>query len=132
MHIPDLEILAGGWVAVGWLHPDYPFSKGEVPTDFVSRLRQFTSRWGDSVDALNWGVAAGIHTCEFCGKVHASGTFGVMTSRQVYYVPEMIGHYIEAHSYAPPAEFIAAVMACPIPGTLEYNRVADAFASRLT
>jgi len=31
----------------------------------------------------------------------------------IYGSPSMIAHYIEAHGYAPPEEFIAAVLRCP-------------------
>jgi len=31
----------------------------------------------------------------------------------LYLAPELIVHYAEEHAYAPPAEFIEAVLACP-------------------
>ena len=31
----------------------------------------------------------------------------------VYLAPELVVHYVEEHAYAPPAEFIDAVIACP-------------------
>jgi hypothetical protein len=39
----------------------------------------------------------------------------------LYVAPAMIGHYVEHHEYAPPAEFIAAVATSPLPGTSEYQ-----------
>ncbi len=123
-HIPDMATLGGGCVAVGWLHPDHPYSRSPVPADFVVRLKEFVRAWGKSVSALGWGIRMGFHTCEFCDKASASGTFGVPAGDRVFYVPEMIVHYVEQHGYAPPAEFIAAVMACPLPGTQEYGAAA--------
>ena len=129
-HIPDMQTLESGHVAVGWLHPDSPFPKVEVPKEFVARIKEFAARWGDSIEALNWGAAGGYHTCEFCGKAHASGTFGVPSGDRMFFVPEMIAHYVEKHGYSPPADFIAAVMTCPLPGTREYGIVVRPFTNR--
>jgi hypothetical protein len=107
-------------LAVGWLHPDHPYTRGEMPTAFVERLNEFARRWFESIEALGWGVACGYHTCEFCGKAWGSGTFGVPFGDRLFYAPEMIAHYAEQHGYAPPAEFVAAVLASPLPGTQEY------------
>ena len=119
-HIADMRVLDSGHVAVGWLHPEHPFSRAEVPPAFLAKLKGCAELWGESIDALNWGAAGGYHTCEFCGKAWGSGTFGVPAGGRLFYVPEMIAHYVEHHEYAPPAEFVAAVMACPLPGTPEY------------
>jgi hypothetical protein len=119
-----------GHFAVGWLHPDHPFPQGDVPEAFLARLKKFALRWGDSIDALGWGAAGGYHICEFCRKACGSGTFGVPAGDKLYYAPEMIAHYVEAHRYGPPAEFIAAVLACPLPGTPEYVAAAKPFVWR--
>jgi hypothetical protein len=119
-HIADLEPLDYGSVAVGWLEPEFPYPRGAVPPAFAARLREFARRWGESVEALEGGVAMGYHTCGFCGKAHGSGTFGVPSGDTLYWCPELVAHYVEQHGYAPPAEFVAAVMACPLPGTPEY------------
>jgi len=42
----------------------------------------------------------------------------------------MILHYVKEHGYLPPADFVEAVMACPIPGSDEYRKAAKAFATR--
>ncbi len=42
------------------------------------------------------------------------GSGGVRVLRPLVYVaPELIVHYIEAHGYRPPDEFIQAVLRCP-------------------
>jgi hypothetical protein len=122
MHIPDMQEndYAPNHFAVGWLHPDHPFPTGEISSEFTLRLKQFASAWGESIHALNWGAAGGVHICEFCGKAIAAGTFGVPAGDKIFHAPEMIAHYVERHSYVPPPEFIAAVMASPLPGTPEY------------
>src|SRR3712207_3644799 len=104
-HIPDMTVLESDLVAVGWLHPDHSFPRGAVPPEFVVRLKEIARRWGDSINTLGWGATGGYHTCEFCGKALGTGTFGVPTGNQLFFVPEMIAHYVERHEYAPPAEF---------------------------
>jgi hypothetical protein len=126
-HIADLEVLEAGLVAVGWLHPDHQFPQADVPPEFLAKLRGFVEKWGDSIDALNWGAGGGYHTCEFCGQAWGSGTFGVPAGERVFYAPEMIAHYVEKHGYAPPPEFIVAVLSCPLPGTPEYTEAVAPF-----
>ncbi len=63
----------------------------------------------------------GPHQCELCHSFMASGNIGVPTGDLLYVAPEMLAHYITAHRYAPPAEFVAALMASPLPGTPEYH-----------
>jgi hypothetical protein len=41
----------------------------------------------------------------------------------IYCCPELITHYINAHEYAPPAAFAAAVIACPDTRSMEYKRL---------
>ena len=138
-HIPDVKVVRDRIVAVGWLHPDHGYCRGTAPPEFVARLATFSRNWGESIHALNWGAAGGFHECEFCDKAlssrrlgHniASGTFGVPASERIYYCPEMISHYVTEHEYVPPEEFMAAVMACPEPGTDEYVAAAEPFANR--
>jgi hypothetical protein len=130
-HIPDMAVLDSDTVATGWLHPDHSFPQGTVPPEFLARLREFARQWGSSIEALGWGAAGGYHTCEFCGKAWGSGTIGVPAGDRLFYIPEMIAHYVEQHEYAPPAEFIAAVLACPLPDTPEYKLAVAPFVKKL-
>ena len=113
--------------AIGWLHPDHPFSTGNVPVDCLNRLKQFAAKCGESSEELRIGVSAGFHQCEFCNKSHGVGNFGVPTDDTLFIAPEMVVHYIEQHGYRPADEFISAVMRSPIPDTEEYSRVAEPF-----
>jgi hypothetical protein len=38
----------------------------------------------------------------------------------LFVAPEMIVHYVEQHQYAPPKEFVAAVLRSPLPDEQEY------------
>src|SRR5262245_26073698 len=128
MHVADLTVLGSRRVAVGWLHPDHDYTRGAVPPEFVRRVNEFASRWNESVNALGWGAMGGCHQCEFCGRALGFGTFGVPYGDKVFDAPEMVGHYVEEHGYAPPPEFVAAVLACPLPGTPEYASAVARFA----
>ena len=120
-YTPDMEEISPHWFAVGWLNPDHPFPRRAPTPEFLERINEFARRWIDSVHALDLGIAMGFHTCEFCGDAHASGTFAIPAGDHIFYCPEMIAHYVERHEYAPPQAFVDAVLACPLPGTPEYD-----------
>jgi hypothetical protein len=129
---PDLGtrtmVASGPYVrAAGWLHRDHPYPQGPVPAAFVARLQQFAAGCSQSTQALGWGMFCGLHGCEFCGGVYAGGNFGVPSGEVLYVAPEMVAHYVQAHAYAPPAAFIAAVLASPLPGTEEYGEALERF-----
>lgn len=120
--------LAGEHIrAIGWLHPDYPISRGTVPTAFLTRLRLFASQGAASSEALYFGACGGIHQCEFCNRSIGSLNFGVPAGDLLYFAPEMIVHYVEAHDYCPPLEFQDAVMKSPLPESEEYQLICEPF-----
>jgi hypothetical protein len=121
-------VAAGDHVrAIGWLHPDHPYTRGEVPAEFLARLKEFAALSGDSAEALYFGAFGGYHTCEFCGRAHGIGNFGVPSNALLFVAPEMVVHNIEQHGYSPPAEFIAAVLQTPLPDTEEYQLITEPF-----
>lgn len=124
---PDMEPFNDNWFAIGWLQADQQYAQGSVPAAFLPKLQEFARRWGKSSRALGLGVRMGVHTCEFCGNVHRGGQFVVPSGDRLYYAPDMIDHYVETHGYAPPPEFIEAVLACPLPGTPEYEAAVSRF-----
>jgi hypothetical protein len=124
----DCPVAAGGHVrAIGWRHPDHPYTKGEVPARFLARLKELVVRCAESSDALYLGASGGYHTCEFCGRAHGIGNFGVPDRDLLFLAPEMVLHYIEEHQYCPPADFVAAVLRSPLPDTEEYQVIAEPF-----
>jgi hypothetical protein len=129
-HIADLQALESGEVAVGWLHPDHPFSEADPTPVFIAKLKEYARRSGASAVALGLGAAGGYHTCEFCGRAHGTANFAVPAGDKMFFSPEMIAHYVEIHRYAPPAEFVAAVMSSPLPGTREYVNAVAPFVAR--
>ena len=104
---------------VGWLSLGQPFTTGSTSERFVAELAVLAA---DPVD-----ITRGIHLCEFCPPPPRTltpaglpmidpidGTFGNgeirVTSGEVTYVaPVLILHYVVAHRYLPPTEFVRAV-----------------------
>jgi hypothetical protein len=113
--------------AIGWLHPDQPYSKGAVSAEFLARLKEFVARSGDSAEALYFGGFGGFYTCEFCDRAHGINNFGVPDGDLLFVAPEMIVHYIEEHGYQPPDEFVHAVIRAPLPDTEEYQEITEPF-----
>ena len=125
---PETQGVQGEHIrAVGWLHPDYPYTKGEVSAEFLARLKDFASMCAASGDALYFGAMGGVHHCEFCGKALGSTTFGVPSGDVLFVAPDMILHYVQRHEYSPPAEFVAAVLKSPLPDTEEYQLITEPF-----
>jgi len=111
---------------IGWLDKDVAYQTGDVPAEFVGRLR----------DICRSGVnrTRGLHQCNLCPPDQATTWVEPTTIRgsaadyvvggaeirvlsrdgTVYASPDMIIHYVESHGYRPPEEFIEAVLASDI------------------
>lgn len=127
MHYADLsrecQLGTGPAVrAIGWLERGKPFSVGTVDGAFVARLEAHITDWGRWLPM----VAAGLHFCDLGGCERRAGAQNVIIPAQtcVYVAPDLILHYIKAHQYEPPQEFIAAVLSCP-------EQSSDAYVDRL-
>jgi len=107
---------------VGWLDPSVPFSKGIVEHEVIARLFRLCEK------PMN--RCRGYHFCPYgslespaspcsCpvratlgpwtlivgdGEIRVPGKNGV-----VYAAPTLICHYVQRHSYCPPAEFLEAL-----------------------
>jgi hypothetical protein len=95
-------------VTVGWLENGYPFKTGPVPRPLLSKLRKLAE---DPKNPM-WGF----HECDICttarrNRPQGNGEIHVVSSDGTIYVaPTLIVHYIKAHNYLPPEEFIEAVL----------------------
>jgi hypothetical protein len=115
--------------AIGWLDDRHAFPRGTLDPAAVARLRQFVEVYWESVQAIGLDFYMGVHTCELCDDGHLDGrNFGVPSGTILYVCPAMITHYVEAHGYLPPAEFVAALLASPLPGTREYEAAVAPYA----
>ncbi len=101
---------------VGWLDASQPFDRGPVPDWFAGALL-------DVVGDPPVNEMRGLHDCEFC----PSGDNRIADPRPgryrlAYYeirvpagpgvmfaAPALVWHYVTAHEYRPPAEFVEAV-----------------------
>ena len=100
---------------VGWLDPSQPFQTGKVSQDALNRLMQLAET---PVREM-----LGFQYCEFCdgeddGSVeffdhHPKGNCEIrVTSKSgaTYAAPILICHYVSAHQYLPPQEFLDALV----------------------
>ena len=112
-----------GLINVGWLQSGFPFDRS-VPNDvFVHNLFNFCTH--------RVAGRRGYHMCDLCMPSKAvSGcpverdgiklTLGSAEIRvhgeggKIYAAPNLIYHYVVAHQYAPPKEFVDAVLAHPV------------------
>jgi hypothetical protein len=118
---------------VGWLGRGHPYSQGEVSEEFLDRLFEFCR--------AHLFKMGGNHGCELC--VHPSdgmrvqrgdketwlgdAEIRVVGKGKVYAAPTLIFHYVTAHKYRPPDEFIQAVLEGPLPGSPEYEAIVEKY-----
>jgi hypothetical protein len=120
----------GTMLAVGWVDHRHPPSRGIVKPAFVSRLVELLVNPWQPAQTLGW------HDCTFCrltrgptsfeygGAKVSIGTSNLFVPGRgcVYIAPSLILHFMDSHGYAPPAEFIKAVLGCPPMRSAEYHR----------
>ncbi|WP_455753575.1 DUF7919 family protein [Streptomyces hirsutus] len=108
---------------VGWLSRGNTYAKGAPPSGLVDALQRMTQTHRAQ-------QTRGYHFCPWCvsrllgprgDSPWGSSEIRVMGNGVAYAAPELVAHYVEAHSYLPPAGFVHAV-ACrlspsPDPGT---------------
>jgi hypothetical protein len=118
--------------AVGWLSRGHPYQTGSVPRALFDKLCQLLRQPWTPVSFM------GYHECEFCRFTGGASTSVTIDSspfvvpgqscanlfvpgeRLIYVAPESIVHYIDAHGYRPPDEFVDAVMRCPRMSSAKY------------
>jgi hypothetical protein len=117
-----------GALNVGWLDPDHEFLTGPPNPVFAGRLMQLcvkhrmnvTRGWQNCGfcpwDGLEKARAAGLYPIriDFEGEDYALGDAEIRvvhSDGRIFAAPNLIAHYVLEHRYAPPAEFVAAVLA---------------------
>ncbi|MEO0481402.1 MAG: hypothetical protein AAF196_18180 [Planctomycetota bacterium] len=104
-------------IAIGWLERGTEYSQGEVTRDFFERLKALVANRFEPV------LSVGLHQCDLCqfdGPL-GSGNLFVPDGERMFVCPELVVHYVDAHSYEPPTEFQEAVIRCPDPAGREYR-----------
>ncbi len=130
-YYPDLQpcdVLEVNAVGVGWLDTEHEFPVGPVDRDwFLVLVQHLSNAWQPFANA-------GLHRCPFCRFSHGpaalrfeghevalgSSLLLVPGPSALYVAPSLVAHYIDAHSYQPPAEFRAAVAAAPKMRSIAY------------
>jgi len=125
MYLPDGTAFAGSSeplptnvrpLAVGWLDSSHPYSVGSVDDEFVARLFE-ACRSHATARTRGW------HGCPFCSSpvptivtqgdetlAVADAEIRVVAEDGTWLVaPTLVLHYVTAHAYQPPREFIEAV-----------------------
>jgi len=119
---------------VGWLSREHPFQIGEVSDLFARTLRRLIS----SPVIIPTYSEMGFHECEFCSPRRDGESVGAWVlgnpaprsnrrgilgtgelwvpseSGLVYVAPVLVAHYVDAHRYVPPQEFMDAVVALQV------------------
>src|ERR1700683_3987629 len=86
---------------IGWLDKQQPFPQGATPDGFIEILRILA---GNPIRQTR-----GFHKYPFCGNEKGSSEIRVTAQDgKVYAAPILVIHYIEAHAYLPPREFVKA------------------------
>src|SRR5260370_18393242 len=115
-----------GTKSVGWLEPGYKFPRATPTNDLLDVVWEYCK--------ISIAQTRGLHNCEFCppgdwffaerhgerltlgsSEIRVFGTDGV-----IYAAPTLLYHYISAHHYKPPDEFVRALVAGPRPPNQEY------------
>jgi len=138
MYIPDFNLCryhtgpfdADNWSvplrAVGWLAHPHPFNTGATLPPFVSKLQNLVQQARSTFAHCNF---RGVMFCSICkseglnspGPIWSQENIFVPGDGVVYVAPGGIVHYVEAHSYLPPREFIDAVLRCPDCNSSEFR-----------
>lgn len=136
------EANAARFKAVGWLEEGREFRRGRVDPRFVHKLVLLLgepSPLERSTDP---------HYCSLCvfsrgpSEFHLFQSPGMpsvpMGNRNLvlpgagflYVAPSLVLHYMDAHQYVPPDEFIKAVLECPPIRSQEYQKAVQALAPK--
>jgi hypothetical protein len=96
---------------VGWLDRDHAFNTGDVSEPLRLRLRQLAK-------AKYTNQSRGFHYCELCSeedprvdgvRLGSAEIWVPSSSTEFYASPDLIVHYVDAHAYVPPAEYLDAL-----------------------
>lgn len=102
--------------AVGWLESGHAFPTGRVEAAVYARLIELLK------EPWEPGAFVGWHQCDLCQYEGPTGLRNLFVPGPgfAFVAPELIAHYMNAHSYRPPDEFCAAVLECPEMRSLPY------------
>jgi len=122
--IKHIEALLNA-VNIGWLRANHPHSTGDTTANFQGSLLKFCldPPWGHrGLHYCGLGECSGRREPIRAGERGRSirlgaGVIIVAGCTRTYAAPNLIYHYVVAHGYRPPDEFIDAVLASKPPVT---------------
>jgi hypothetical protein len=111
-------------IAVGWLEYGKPYDTGDVNRNVIAKVRDLRPEFAQVVPLFR-----GLHSCSICeragdGRALLEGSHvNLFIPHQgfVFVAPGRVDHYIEAHRYLPPESFMASLLKCPSPLSVEYR-----------
>lgn len=108
-------------LAIGW-HEEEPFSTGHCAARVVERLVELRHQFAEAFPQFSF---RGLHECSLCAGherllLDSHLNLFVPGEGVIYVATGRVDHYIEVHGYAPPPEFVDAVMKCPDPRSAQY------------
>lgn len=106
--------------AVGWLEREFAYPTGPVTENVFAKLVELCKTAWQPIAAM------GVHECTLCQYVgEAQGVKNLFLPGDgvIYVCPELIAHHMNAHHYAPPAEFCRAVLSSPPMNSVEYRKL---------
>lgn len=123
----DRESVRARTKTVGWLARGHRFPVATPAEDLLDLLWSYCC-------SISVAPKRGVHPCEFClapgtfqverhGKRLLLGAAEIRVFSQegiTYAAPTLIYHYVAAHHYKPPDEFLDALRSGPGPGSQEY------------
>jgi len=113
MYFPDLHIeelhFGVKAIKVGWLDSTQPYKKAGDDPRTLEKIAALITKLEEIGPAV---FTRGFHVCPFCRDKTSSTQFTIKIGdgKTFYDAPHMIIHYMLAHDYMPPQEFIDAVM----------------------
>lgn len=105
-------------LAVGWLRGGMAFETGAAPASFLAKLLPFCQP-GHTVC-----LTPAARSCPLCRQLippYGQAEIRVIGELDIYAAPDLIYHYVSAHDYLPPPEFVEAVLNGPGPHTAEHR-----------
>lgn len=114
--------------AIGWLDDNRAYEVGPVSPEFIARLHE---QLQDPFAIVDFGGGHACSLCESASAPYGNGELIVPAAKVCYVAPVLLAHYVEAHHYLPPTEFIEALLNCPPQKSALYMASVARFLSEL-
>lgn len=114
-------------LAIGWLSRKWRYEQGNLPPEFIAQLLVYCRRPNLVCHTPK------ARPCPICrkrieidGVVYGSAEIRVIGEIDIFAAPDLIYHFVTAHQYKPPQEFIEAVTFGVGAGSAEHRALINA------